>query len=194
MLRDVPAIPTIVVTAAVGVMIALGVWQLGRAEWKDGLLERYSAAGSATEVRFPSAEQAEDLLYRRSRLDCERVLAIRATGARSRQGAQGWAHIASCQLVGGRQAEVSLGWTRTPEEVSWSGGEVQGILAPAGDMGARLVASEPPLPGLEPLPAPDPSDLPNNHLAYAGQWFFFALTALVIFVLAVRRRKAATQA
>ncbi len=35
---------------------------------------------------------------------------------------------------------------------------------------------------------PDPNDLPNNHLAYAGQWFFFALTALVIYWLALRRR------
>ena len=26
------------------------------------------------------------------------------------------------------------------------------------------------------------------HLAYAGQWFFFALTALVIYVLALRRK------
>ena len=36
---------------------------------------------------------------------------------------------------------------------------------------------------------PDPSDLPNNHLAYAGQWFFFAITAFIIYVLALRRRR-----
>lgn len=42
--------------------------------------------------------------------------------------------------------------------------------------------------GLEPLARPDPANLPNNHLAYAGQWFFFALTALVIYVLALRAR------
>ena len=42
--------------------------------------------------------------------------------------------------------------------------------------------------GLEPLARPDPADLPNNHLAYAGQWFFFALTALAIYWLALKRR------
>ncbi|HSM52948.1 MAG TPA: SURF1 family protein, partial [Erythrobacter sp.] len=26
------------------------------------------------------------------------------------------------------------------------------------------------------------------HLAYAGQWFFFALTALVIYWIAIRKR------
>ena len=55
--------------------------------------------------------------------------------------------------------------------------------------GPRLVASEPPVAGLEPLARPDPSGIPNNHLAYAGQWFFFALTALVIYWLALRRRR-----
>jgi surfeit locus 1 family protein len=45
-----------------------------------------------------------------------------------------------------------------------------------------------PVAELAPLAPPDPADIPNNHLAYAGQWFFFALTALVIYVLALRRR------
>ena len=40
----------------------------------------------------------------------------------------------------------------------------------------------------QPPPLPDPAALPNNHLAYAGQWFFFALTALMIYVVALRRR------
>ena len=59
-----------------------------------------------------------------------------------------------------------------------------GILAPGG----KIVA-DPPLAELGPLAKPDPADLPNNHLAYAGQWFFFALTALVIYILALRRRR-----
>ena len=44
------------------------------------------------------------------------------------------------------------------------------------------------------MAAPDPRDLPNNHLAYAGQWFFFALTALVIYILALRRRSTRARA
>ena len=56
--------------------------------------------------------------------------------------------------------------------------------------GPRLVA-DPPVAGLQANAVPDPSDLPNNHLSYAGQWFLFAATALVIYVLAVRRGKSA---
>jgi surfeit locus 1 family protein len=42
--------------------------------------------------------------------------------------------------------------------------------------------------GLEPLAAPDPANVPNNHLSYAVQWFFFAATALLIYALALRKR------
>jgi surfeit locus 1 family protein len=58
-----------------------------------------------------------------------------------------------------------------------------GVIAP----GPRLVA-DPPLAGLDANAMPDPSEIPNNHFAYAVQWFLFAATALVIYVLAVRRR------
>ncbi len=56
-----------------------------------------------------------------------------------------------------------------------------------GPVELRVTATEPPS-DLQPLAQPDPNDLPNNHLAYAGQWFFFAITALVIYWLAIRRR------
>jgi len=83
--------------------------------------------------------------------------------------------------------EVMLGWSRSPDPVSWSGGAVGGTVVPTGELGFRIVAN-PPLAGLEANARPDPGDLPNNHLAYAVQWFFFAATALVIYVLALRRR------
>jgi surfeit locus 1 family protein len=85
-------------------------------------------------------------------------------------------------------ADVVLGWSRSPEVVGWKGGFVAGTVVPTGELGFKIVA-DPPLAGLEPMAKPDPGDLPNNHLAYAGQWFFFALTALVIYVLALRRRR-----
>jgi surfeit locus 1 family protein len=44
---------------------------------------------------------------------------------------------------------------------------------------------------LQPNARPDPNDIPNNHLSYAVQWFLFALTALVIYGLALRKRLAA---
>jgi surfeit locus 1 family protein len=84
--------------------------------------------------------------------------------------------------------EVVLGWSRSADPVAWDGGAVGGTVVHTGEFGVRIVAS-PPLAGLEASAKPDPGDLPNNHLAYAGQWFFFALTALVIYVLALRRRR-----
>ena len=40
----------------------------------------------------------------------------------------------------------------------------------------------------EPSAPPSLSSIPNNHRSYALQWFAFALIALVIYGLAVRKR------
>ena len=111
------------------------------------------------------------------------MLSIRSGAGTSARGEKGWQHTARCAIDGGGEAEVALGWSFTPQPPEWAGGEVGGIIGPRGVLFASQV-----VPGLRPLAPPDPKDLPNNHLAYAGQWFFFALTALVIYLLALRRR------
>ena len=190
MTRRVPIVPTLIVAAAVIVMIALGVWQLQRAEWKEGLLARYRQAQTlSSEVPWPRDGAAmEDSLFRWSGFTCDRVLSVRSGAGTSAQGEKGWAHIARCAIDGGGEAEVALGWSSAPDQPQWSGGEVSGIIAPGGKAGGVLHAARRPA-GLQPLATPDPGDLPNNHLAYAGQWFFFAITALVIYILALRRRR-----
>ena len=184
-MRKVPVLPTLLVAAAVATMVALGFWQLGRKGEKEALIARYeSAIALSSEAQWPTGEAAvERALYRVTTLECARVLAMRATSGRNASGAPGLAHTASCALAGGGEADIALGWSTDPAPIAWSGGRVTGTIAP----GPRLVATNPP-PGLERLAHPDPRDLPNNHLAYAGQWFLFALTALVIYVLALRRR------
>jgi len=177
----VPIIPTIVVAAAVAIMIALGVWQLGRREEKAALLARYEAAAETPgTVAFPGSGDGADVWFRRSTLDCREVAGIAAVSGTSARGQKGWVLRATCASG----AVVDLGFSRDPAAPNWPGGTVSGVIAP----GPRLVA-DPPLAGLQPMARPDPGDLPNNHLAYAGQWFFFALTALVIYVLALRRRR-----
>ncbi|MDB5686282.1 MAG: surfeit locus 1 family protein, partial [Rhizorhabdus sp.] len=42
--------------------------------------------------------------------------------------------------------------------------------------------------GLEPSVPPSIADIPNNHRGYAVQWFIFALTAAIIYAIALRRR------
>ncbi|NCQ20494.1 MAG: SURF1 family protein [Sphingomonadales bacterium] len=188
MTRRVPIIPTIIVLAAVATMIALGVWQLGRKAEKEALIVRYEAAlGDRALVPWPKPADFTSDLFRRTTVDCLAVRGIDPIAGKSATGRNGWVHIARCSHAGGGLADVTIGWSRSPDSPEWSGGPVTGRLATYGDA-VRLVA-ETPQAGLDPLAAPDPGDLPNNHLAYAGQWFFFALTALVIYVLALRRRR-----
>lgn len=185
-----PLLPTIVVLAACATMIALGVWQLGRMDEKAQLLARYAAAESASEpAAFPLSGDGADVWFRRSEVTCDTVMAIQPVAGTAASGAKGWAMRAQCGVdtVGGMggQALVDLGFSPNLELPQWQGGAVTGVIAP----GPRLIA-DPALEGLAPLARPDPADLPNNHFAYAMQWFFFAITALVIYVLALRSRVA----
>jgi surfeit locus 1 family protein len=187
MSRRIPIIPTIIVLAAVATMIGLGVWQLGRKAEKEALIARYQAAlQDSSVVPWPMPPQYDSALFRRATVDCRAVRGIDPISGKSASGRSGWVHIARCSHSGNGVADVTIGWSRSPDSPQWSGGPVTGRIVNFG-RDIRLIA-ETPQAGLQPLARPDPADLPNNHLAYAGQWFFFALTALVIYVLAIRRR------
>lgn len=182
----IPIISTLIVLAAVITMIALGFWQLGRMDEKEALIARYASAGEQAQVTWPTPAAYEAVLFRRSTVTCEQVTGFDSIAGTSRRGEKGWAQIARCEIEDGRRADVAMGWSRVPGPPAWAGGTVTGLVAPYGDS-VRLVAIEP-VAGLQPLAAPDPGNLPNNHLAYAGQWFLFALTALVIYGLVLRQK------
>lgn len=181
MIRNLPIIPTVVVVAAAATMVWLGFWQLGRADEKAALIASYEAAGD-TAAEFPFAGTGEDVLFRRSSVDCSQITGRDPVAGTAANGAKGWAMRVECK-TGDASVLVDLGFTRDLDAFAWEGGLVEGVIAP----GPRLVA-DPAAGGLYPLAKPNPSDLPNNHLSYAGQWFFFALTALVIYFLAIRGR------
>ena len=181
----VPIIPTIIVLAAVATMIGLGIWQLARRAEKEALIARYEAAADVGEVVvFPLSGDGEDVLFRRSQVACAGVTGIEPVSGTSAKGQKGWVQRARCVVSPDASVDVDLGYTRSIARPAFTGGIITGVIAP----GPRLVA-DPPVAGLQAMAKPDPGDLPNNHLAYAGQWFFFALTALVIYVLALRRRR-----
>ena len=186
-----PLIPTLVVAAAVAAMIGLGVWQLGRAEEKAALIERYRDASGRPPVAWPSGPiEREALLYRRAAGFCAEVTGWRAVAGRDRAGRPGWIHIAACRTGGleGPGMQVDMGWSRSHEPPrGWTGGPVEGTIAPDRAHLIRLV-SHAPAPGLAASALPNPEDLPNNHMLYAFQWFFFAATAALIYWLALRRR------
>lgn len=185
-----PILPTILVALAIATMTGLGVWQLQRKSEKDALLVRYEAATGLPKVTWPSVPDPDALpLFRRSALMCVRAIKIEAVSGVNTAGDAGFAHVASCQTGGaeGPGARVAIGWSERPQSPKWAGGAVRGIIAPDGRQLIKLVSTDP-IAGLQQLAAPSPAQIPNNHLLYAIQWFIFAFAALVIYILAVRKR------
>ena len=177
---------------AVAAMLALGFWQLlDRRPAKLAYLDQLSANPSKPPIAFPSTPD-QSLLLRRASGVCGSP-AITLAGA----GASGFRAIARCRAG----MVVQLGTTRDPfKQVAWPGGEVRGFISHAPDSRSLIgslfdrsphrlmLIADTPAPGLAPNGRPDLDSVPNNHLAYAVQWFFFAAVASVIYVLALRRR------
>ena len=199
MFKRIPIIPTLIVLIAVGIMIRLGVWQLDRMHQKEALLVRYAAAAQFSSDIPPDqlGGDRDAILYRRTAFTCSGIGARSGIAGLSAKGESGIAHTVQCQQargIGGAELPfaimVTLGWSSNPAAPAWTGGNVAGTIAPMGKTAVRVVA-DPPLAGLAANAKPDPANLPNNHWSYAIQWFAFALTALVIYGLALRKRLAA---
>lgn len=194
-----PVIPTVIVAAAIAVMIALGIWQLDRRGEKAALIAQYRANLTRPVMAFPRFG-GDEHLFRRASAMCLDVLSWRTEGA----GSLGWRHIADCRTgAEGPLLSMDMGVSKTPDrKPDWRGGEVTGTITAARTEGSGLwraitgarapttlmLVAETPAPGFAPSRRPDPSAVPNNHLAYAGQWFLFAAIAGIIYVLALRRR------
>lgn len=190
MIRRLPLFPTLIVVAAVGVMIALGFWQIGRAREKEALIAQYERAADLPAIDFPTMPIGDDLpLFRRATGFCLEPVSRRVVAGRNRAGEPGYVHVVQCRTgAEGPGMAVQIGWSRDPQAGSgWSGGRVSGVIAPDSRSRMRLVAQDPAA-GLQPSAVPDVASIPNNHRGYAVQWFLFALIAIIIYLLAVRGR------
>lgn len=191
MSRKLPIIPTVVVVVAVALMLALGLWQIRRAHWKEALLAQYASAQKLPPIAWPTVPLKQDQLplFRHATGVCLRPVGQRAAAGENLGGEPGYAHIVDCATgAEGPGMSVEVGWSKNPNaKVNWAGGPVSGIIAPDRRTGMRLVAASAP-PGLEPSAPPSLSTIPNNHRFYALQWFAFAAIALLIYVLALRKR------
>ena len=190
MIRRLPLIPTILVVLAVATMIGLGFWQLQRAAEKNALIERYAAADELPAIEFPTIPMGEDLpLYRRAVGNCLEPVSKRVSAGQNRAGESGYVHIVHCRTgAEGPGMAVQIGWSKDPRAGSgWEGGLVRGMIAPDNQLRLRLVAYDPKA-SLQPSAMPSVRSIPNNHLMYAVQWFLFAGIAVVIYLLAVRKR------
>jgi cytochrome oxidase assembly protein ShyY1 len=189
--RKLPIIPTIVVAGAVAVMIGLGVWQLQRAKWKEGLLAQYAAAEKLVPISYPTLpmKDAQLPLFRHATGICLKPVGRRAVPGEGVSGEPGFVHIIDCSTgAEGPGMSVAVGWSKDPNaKVNWTGGPVSGIIAPDNRTRIRLVAASAP-PGLETVAPPTLASISNNHRSYAFQWFAFAGIAALIYGLALRLR------
>lgn len=183
-----------------GVLIALGVWQVNRLEWKTALLAEIETKLASEPVPLPATADPSD-----------RFLPVHAEGTLDnsplrvfgtwRVGGAGYRVIAPLDL-GDRRIMVDLGvapqGTETlpaqisvignldwPEESGgsipepdgdlWFGRDVPAMAAALGTEPILLVAraTDPATPT---RPSPVGTEgIPNNHLGYAIQWFGLAL-------------------
>jgi surfeit locus 1 family protein len=201
-----PILPTILVAAAVATMIALGFWQLRRADEKKALQRQYERNLALPLMALPPGAVADEaLLYRRAATFCLEVTNWRTTGGKAASGQGGTRFIADCRTgAEGPGFAAAMGVSPDPKaKPDWKGGEVTGRIVAeprSGGLFERLTGKSPPprpmivaerpAPGLQ-ASAPPAAEAPSNSLAYAFQWFFFAAAAAAIYLLALRKRKGA---
>lgn len=200
-MKRLPIVSTLIVLLAVAAMVALGVWQLQRRAEKAVLIARATANLDRPARPLPR-RITDDLLFARVTADCARVVDWTMGAGRTVQGVSGYRHIATCLSASGQRFQVDMGVASDPKlRPVWTGGAVAGTLshAPGGPTlldrmsgharpPAPMIVSDTAAAGLAPSRRPDPASLPDNHMAYAIQWFAFAFAAVIIYLLALRRR------
>ena len=201
-MKRFPVVATILVGLAIVAMIALGIWQLQRRGEKEALLARLAANQHLAPIAFPTIPIGDGLLFRRASVMCLKPVSWQTRGGRDAAGNPGWRQIASCATgAEGPGVMVQIGSASTANaRPDWRGGKVSGyishapsevpLIATAFSHAPKplMLVADPPLAGLAANPPADLSSIPNNHLAYAVQWFLFALVAGVIYTIALRRR------
>jgi surfeit locus 1 family protein len=197
--KRLPVIPTILVALAVAAMIGLGVWQLQRRTEKLAALAVLAANPSKPRIAMPIPAIGDDLLFRRAGAMCLQPISFSTEGA----GNAGYRIIAQCKTgAEGPGFAVQIGTTRDVEfKPTWAGGHVTGLISHAPSdtpliaelfnkraQRPLLLVADVAAPGLSANAVPSIESIPNNHLAYAVQWFLFAGIAAVIYLLALHRR------
>jgi len=201
--KHLPVVPTILVLLAIAAMIALGVWQLQRRDEKLALLARYAANQHLPAIPLPQ-QPNEQVLFRRASAVCLQPTGWHSEAGRAADGSSGWRVIADCRTeAGGQGFAVQLGIAPTlAGPPAWQGGPITGYITNAPGHRALIqgiwdhspqrfmLVAETPLAGLKLNAGANLADIPNNHLAYAVQWFIFATLAAIIYAIALRRRPA----
>lgn len=191
MIRRLPLLPTLLVLLMVPAMIALGFWQLRRAEWKEGLLARLAANIEAPIIDAPAdlSAQKDELSFREVRVTCAATTIGEPTAARAASGASGYRQIARCDRASGESLLVSLGVASDPTlRPAIIPSAYTGWLVPRDADPAFLLVSETPAdPRLAAEARPSLDTIANSHRGYAFQWFAFAAVLSLIYLIYLRR-------
>ena len=202
-MKRIPIGPTLLVLVMLAGLVGLGFWQLQRLEWKHALIARLEAAqslpllGPADYFRAMTGDAS--IQYRRAELPCSpgTVLPYDLKGGASITGDSGYLVLVSCRPNNRPPDIVAVaGWTLRPDaaQVPIRVDTVfRGLIIerPYGDAKARpqfMLIPDTAVPPLVRSRLPTPQDLPDNHLAYAGQWFGLAAALAVIYGVWLRRR------
>jgi len=202
--KRLPLLSATVIFVLVSMLIALGVWQLQRREWKQQLILAAEVApqlpvlGPADYVAAMTGRMS--VQYRRAELICRpgRVKPYDLKGGSSAQGQSGYLVLVSCRPDQTRPPDIVAvaGWTRRPDaaaleitvDTMFKGLIIERPYGDAPDRPQFMLIPDTAVPPLAPSRLPSAGDLPDNHLAYAGQWFGLAGALLVIYGFWLRRR------
>ncbi|MDI1229373.1 MAG: SURF1 family protein [bacterium] len=208
-------IPTLLTIVIVTVALGLGVWQLERLEWKNGLLARLDSQMSGVAVPLPESVEAKDWEYRRVSL-AGQFLYDREfhLGPRVRDGKVGYEMVVPFRRASGGIVLVNRGWiadglaVNRPEGIVPVEGFVRfpkkTMFAPANDAAknqwywvdtkamdaaapAFIVDAVAEAAGVYPAGGALRVDIPNDHKNYAIFWFGMAGVMLLIYIMASRQ-------
>ncbi|MGZ9811345.1 SURF1 family protein [Pseudoroseicyclus sp. H15] len=210
------AIPLLFGIAGFAVLVALGVWQLQRMEWKTALLAEIGAQIAAAPTPLPApgetmAEFApvevtgeitgpalrfiysgseEDIVAAVETDDGRRVMVdLGLAEARPLSSAAPPLPEGPVTITGNIATPAGKGGPlRLDQSNAWSARQMDGLAEALEAEPLFIVAraAEPPLPGLTPLPVTT-ENIPNNHFGYAIQWFGMALVWAGMTIYLLRR-------
>lgn len=201
--RGLPLVPTLMTAAALPLLLGLGAWQLQRADWKEALLAQLRVNAALPVAVLGPGDDPARFQFRRVRLNlgCDPPPPAVQAG-RNRAGHPGYVALIRCGWPdpaehGEGQLMLNIGWGKRPD--SWKAvrswppltpHQVEGVLVKRNGSPEWMLVAATGVSPLEPAQPPTLEAIPNNHRAYAFQWFSFAaILAAVYAAFVVRWRR-----
>jgi hypothetical protein len=189
-MKRLPLIPSLLVAAAVAVMIGLGIWQLQRAQWKERLVANALDPARRPALDFDADPPRPLPPGSPSRITCTPVGAPAPRAGQNLRGQTGYRYLLGCRAAPSQLiVTVDIGWSPNPALKPALGARTSFTGTAHEEAGLPVLTAREAVAPLQPSKPTSSEDLPNNHLLYALQWFFFAAAAVVIYLVALNKRQ-----